>query len=89
MVVVAGVVSILAFRPDCTQVIRLIHVLIKYNVIAAMVNNFRVDSRTHPSKLVSCHSLRRMRGSVAIGSRRTVELLYYFVFVDFHDVMIM
>lgn len=39
VVVVAGVVLILAFRPDCAQVIRLIHVLIKYNVIAAMVNN--------------------------------------------------
>lgn len=34
----------------CAQFIRLIHVLIKYDVIAVTVNNVGVDStRTHPS----------------------------------------
>lgn len=44
MVNVAGVVLVLAYRPDCAQVIRLIHVLIKYDVIAETVNNVGVDS---------------------------------------------
>lgn len=38
------VVLSVAYRPDCAQFIRLIHVLIKYDVIAVTVNNIGVDS---------------------------------------------